>query len=313
MVAQALFDPAQAALYDHYVPAPPHYRWGAYGAFVGVGPVLLAAIGLALRRTTATVALALSAAVCFALSLGHFADWSPWALLHRIPPMTSVRFPSRFLSATIVALACLSMVGVDAIARALRKRVAPAVVALCATALLAVVALDLARVSASIYRSHIKLRGEPAARIDRSKPFLMTQRTVGYAFAGVALNQSAVFCTSALYPPNHAQAGLPAAFLLHGGRATLTVAPNQLQVELDARTATTLVINQNFDPRFRLAAGAARGPLRSLAGVLALDVPAGKNRVLLRYQPVELQLGLAVSALSLLALWLWLRRRRAST
>jgi hypothetical protein len=95
------------------------YSWHEYNAYVGILILLIAAAGivLTLRRTFAEFAVA---AVMFSFMLGHFAEWAPWALLHKyVPPFTSMRVPSRFRLMLHTWICLFLAKGIDALPSAL--------------------------------------------------------------------------------------------------------------------------------------------------------------------------------------------------
>jgi hypothetical protein len=98
--------------------------------------------------------------------------------------------------------------------------------------------------------------------------------------------------------------------------------PNVLEYDLDAPAPSDLVINQNYDPSWRLTSGTgqvfdlgepAPAWLRDFAspGLLAVHVPAGHQRVQLRYRSASLVTGIAISLGTLfLSVGLWFIERR---
>ncbi len=74
--------------------------------------------------------------------------------------------------------------------------------------------------------------------------------------------------------------------------------PNEITLEVDARRPTRVLINQNHDRHWRSSVGV----VVSHQGLLAVDVPAGRNTVVVKFVDRALQLSLLASALTLLAL-----------
>jgi hypothetical protein len=86
--------------------------------------------------------------------------------------------------------------------------------------------------------------------------------------------------------------------------------PNELSYQVDSRWPSEVVINQNYDPGWRLERG--QGVVRPLNGWLAVSVPAGRQTIVLKYRDRAFEVGAIVSLLSLLiaaAILLWPRRR----
>jgi hypothetical protein len=74
--------------------------------------------------------------------------------------------------------------------------------------------------------------------------------------------------------------------LLGRGKVTLERwSPNRLEYTVDAAEPSVLVINQNYDRSWRVVSGP--GDTFSQNGLLAVHVPAGKSRTILRYISTE--------------------------
>jgi hypothetical protein len=74
--------------------------------------------------------------------------------------------------------------------------------------------------------------------------------------------------------------------------------PNEITLDVQARRATRILVNQNYDHHWRSTVGT----VVSHQGLLAVDVPAGRHTVVLTFVDRALQLSLLVSSLTLLAL-----------
>jgi hypothetical protein len=87
-------------------PVPiPAYNWHEWGIYVGVAGVVCLAIGLFFARGARENALRMLGLGCLLLGLGAFRPDAPWALLHRVPPFTSLHVPSRFHFPMVLLLA----------------------------------------------------------------------------------------------------------------------------------------------------------------------------------------------------------------
>jgi len=76
--------------------------------------------------------------------------------------------------------------------------------------------------------------------------------------------------------------------------------PNALRYQVDTHNPSVLVINQNYDPAWRVISGA--GPAFSTEdGLLAVPVVAGKSQVALRYLSLPALYGLAITILTILS------------
>src|ERR1035437_8761109 len=84
--------------------------------------------------------------------------------------------------------------------------------------------------------------------------------------------------------------------------------PNRLSFDVSATALTTLVINQNFDIDWQLESG--NGTMTSDHGRLAIEVPAGHQRLTLFYRPQHIVLAVLMTLGGLVAfiiLWWWER------
>jgi len=94
-------------------------------------------------------------------------------------------------------------------------------------------------------------------------------------------------------------------YLLGAGTVILTNwTPNALSFDVDAPSPTVMVVNQNYDPNWRLMQG--KGDLFSNDGLIAVRVPAGRQHIELGYRSRAFAIGLAITIVTTLAmLLLW--------
>jgi hypothetical protein len=78
----------------------------------------------------------------------------------------------------------------------------------------------------------------------------------------------------------------------------LSWSPNEIELAIDAKEATTIYVNQNWAPEWRSSVGT----VKSVEKLLAIDVPAGSYKLVLAYKDRALMACLSVSLLSLLVL-----------
>ena len=106
---------------SHPRPFPPHeYVWSEYGAFVGIGVVVLAMAGGVIAFLGGPEArharrMSLGFIVFSGLMLGNWGPWSPWVLLHQLPIYDSLRVPSRFRVFAVLYLALLAGIALQRI------------------------------------------------------------------------------------------------------------------------------------------------------------------------------------------------------
>ena len=99
----------------------PQFHWGAWPrvevGYLGILPLILAGLALALRRERRTWAWAGLAGVSFVLALGIYAIPHGWLTL--LPGFGQLRAPARLVLLTDFALAALAAIGLDAALRPL--------------------------------------------------------------------------------------------------------------------------------------------------------------------------------------------------
>ena len=99
----------------------PQFHWGAWPrvevGYIGIFPLILAGLALALRRERRTWAWAGLAGITFVLALGIYAIPHGWLTL--LPGFGQLRAPARLVLLTDFALAALAAIGLDAALRPL--------------------------------------------------------------------------------------------------------------------------------------------------------------------------------------------------
>jgi len=100
-------------------------------------------------------------------------------------------------------------------------------------------------------------------------------------------------------------------YLLDAGKVTQTEwTPNRLSFEIDTPAATSLVINQNTYPGWRVAQGT--GSIYSYDGRIAVRVPAGRQQIQVLYLPRHIiwaYIITSLAAVTLIMVWLLETRR----
>jgi hypothetical protein len=305
LVLKALFHFQQAELYPQYRPDISFPIWSSCGAFLGPVPLLLAAFALRLRKPdAATWGLVAAGIVGLALMFGHFSPWAPWALLRRLPLVGALGAPWRFAIVMILSSSVLAVAGLNRLVDHVTLRGWR----LASRSILVLVVL-LAVGGPLIYSLHplfprdIWVRRHLPAFIDRSRPFQQGVFNWKRMYEVIPDNIGVVNCYGSLGPPSGVQEHRPAAFLEpRAGTARLRVEPNELIVDVDAAAATTLVIQQNYHRDWAIEEGKTRSGLGESNGLLAVQVPAGKQQLRLGYRPTSFHRGLFLSGLALLGL-----------
>jgi hypothetical protein len=292
-------------------------EYGNYFGFVGVA-LMLAGLGLVLRRRRALWPLIAAAVTLVLFQLGNLVPM-PWWLLKHLPVYKNLRVAARF---TLVAgIFCCALIGVaveewgaPALARwralAPRRRLAAAGVLALAAAYL-VDAASWNRLQFLPTFGAAPPREPPAAEFhqvpgDRGRMMVYPRANLGTL---------SCFEETPLDISPRLRGDLPADEYLAdpaaGSVRRLLWSPNRIVLEVDARRPTTVLVNQNMGTGWR-AEGAALVE-KGEDGLLAARVDAGHHVVTFRYLPRSVLAGAAVSLLAAagaLAFLLSERRRR---
>ncbi len=130
-------------------------------------------------------------------------------------------------------------------------------------------------------------------------------------------NLGAIRCTCcAYYPPRgsvrgYDQEGYRGEYYLLGPGEVKQArwTPNRLIYDVNVPAPTALIINQNMYPGWRVSQGAAS--LSAYNGLIAVHLPAGKQRVVLRYVPRDFLLACLITLLALaILIGVWLVEER---
>jgi hypothetical protein len=305
-------------VYDFPWRHPNHiYVWNEYTAFVGWPLLALGLVGLVVALARRRFALLFGLSLFVGLMLGNRGPYAPWVLLHELPIYDSLRVPSRFSVFATFYLALLAGLGFDAILKSVRAlplvrgnvgRSGRAFFA----ALLAFVAIAPPIAFGIAIHTHWDgppIFGEPAPRFHNAR--------VNYQFDVASLprrNLGTPLCYSGAMSwrtsPRLWIGDVPQARVEGGGRVALaerTTTSFTAVAEMDR--PGRLVFNSNYHPDW-VADGL---PVVDDGGRLAVELPAGRHAVRVRYEPETLPLALGLGAAGLaLALsgWVLGRRRR---
>lgn len=255
------------------------WGWQEIGAYVG----LFMALGIAgLMRPWRALPWALVAAVLVTLTMGARGPWWPWALLHKLPVFSWEHLPYRFIIPLVQAIAVLAGFGADWIADGCGTAIA--------AALVVAAALDCFWVGTYNLRYPLQDQVAAAAPGDFRQ---VREPGSGYTIVSrdmvrlTSQNLGIVNCYDyTQWNSSVAASGEPNyrgdQYLLGAGTVVLVKwTPDRLGFTVDAPSATTLVVNQNYDRFWRLTAG--RGTIISQGGLLAVSIPAGRQTLRLSY------------------------------
>ena len=293
--------------------------WSKYGIVLA-----LAALAVVLLDTAAAIFFG-GFLFAFSLAMGDFGPYSPFHLLKALPIFSQLRFPDRYIVLVLFFGSVAASRGItrleDAVP-ALVKRLVGAIarwrkwerldtprelvwIAVGFATLCSVMVLR-GRLEVVLETVRVKPGGmyaqEPARVYEGEFKQSRGNRRDVHIFA--AANMGSIYCVagnplpeSPLLRGDLAQEEYP----LDPSKATvkrLMWSPNEIQLEVDAKVPTTIRVNQNYASEWRTNVGTVKSDEK----LLAVDVPAGKNVVVLAYKDRALTTCLLVSLASLLAL-----------
>lgn len=297
---------------DMYLLRSPHWRarvpnqqyvLGEYQAYIGWIGFLVFWVGVIAAASESWWLLAVSLALV-ALMLGHFASWAPWTYLHaHVPPFKSMRVPARFRLLLALPIAAHMGYAVDKAPAAIRRAVGMPALASALRVALFGLGVFAAGDSAGLFTEILEYRfTDPKPAVVTPSPRFYYGGDVHSDFA----NQPR---------QNHAWLGCRAAWYYNieapvwsGDVPQARAADDAATVESVSRTHNTfsLTVNASRPAKILLNSAYERG-WQSTVGVvvadrqlLALEVPAGRHEIRMRYWPRRLTLGLWISALGLI-------------
>jgi hypothetical protein len=265
------------------------------------------------------------AVLFLAFACGDFGPYSPFHLLKKLPIFGQLRIPDRYMVLVLFFMCVAAARGAtriedaasriltgiwDLIARRvpLMRGEARSVAIATFVGVAATVAARLAWQPTEDVLETVKIRpgGMYVLEAPRTydQPFKQSRGNRRDAHVFTAANLGSLYCVSGNPVPESA--------LLRGdleqeeypedpAKATvkrLDWSPQAITLEVDAREATTVRINQNYDAHWRTDVGT----VRDLDKLLVVDVPAGKNVVHVTYKDYTTYFCLAVSLATLIAL-----------
>jgi hypothetical protein len=286
-------------------------RSGNYGRegqqFVGSFLVPLCLLGALRLRALPAIALGL---LCAWVATGYAYPHSLFATLRSLPVLELLRYPERFLFLACIFAYEVAALGVDKwVVRTRRAPVAGGAMVLVSACLML---LSLQQVASN---AHASARGmwTGSAPVELARPFKQTRGNRWLAQYYAPISRGSISCWEAYpVPMSPALRGDLAQeeYLLDASAGSVerkAWSPNRIELAVELKRATRLLINQNYHVGWH----ANLAPTRSHEGLLALDLPAGKHELKLRFRPRSALFGALVSvAAAALALGFLLGRRR---
>lgn len=305
--------------------------------------VMLAIAGAIFADVAAGICIG-GALLFYMLSLGEFAEYSPFWFIKHFPVLKALRYPERFTVMVIFFTAVAASRGMsrmeDSLPKLLKamwhwieslnlrervkrltKRDIPALETITTprdTAILNFIAIGLAA-----YGSYKILApaAEEAAAAQRAPSTALYIEEAPRYYAGEfkqargnrrdahiwpALNMGSLNCVVGFTIPEspRLRADLPQEeYPIDPSLASVkrvSWSPNEIVLDVDAKAPTTILVNQNWAKKWH----ASEGKVRSEEGLLAVDVPAGKQTLRIYYRDYVVLFAFLVSLCTVLTI-LW--------
>ncbi|MRR06355.1 MAG: hypothetical protein EG828_05335 [Deltaproteobacteria bacterium] len=320
------------------------FGWWEYGSYLGVVGVTLYIFSFSLYRKHKPLLCA--SLVLMIVSLGNFAEFAPWTLLHRLPLFSSFKVPTRSLIVFAFSAALLTGLSLESLQRTHENR-AKIFVAI----LVLVMSVDLFSVSYRIFseanqpsamfsdelRPDTGANRENRGKLYRISPSATTgllhsvpsvhepfhqisvpiaQRNVHGAWSDqylpLLLNRGVIDAYET-FP--FARNALPVTdkrykgesyFMGRGAVELLQWTPNRLVFKVKALDRGFIVINQNFWAGWR----ATKGIVRPYNGLLSIECDKGEHTLSVYFLPTAFLVGVCLFAgtLGMLAIDRYRRR-----
>jgi hypothetical protein len=234
-------------------------NWGywEYGAYLGFPFAALAMIGM-VKNPRRSAPWAITALVMLAISAGDFAANAPWQWFHVLPVFDSLRVPSRWIIPFIASLAPIVGYGLERLGGGVlwREVIAALLVIAGLTDAWRVVSSDLGYIPVG-----------PAIELQRANEFQQVwdpyQR---HMFRLARAGFGALNCENEIvtWAPGTATGSNQSIYrgeqyLTERGAIHLILwTPNLIEYEVDAPSATTIIVNQNYDAGWKVIEGHGR-------------------------------------------------------
>lgn len=283
-----------------------------YGAYVGILPgILYFGSFFLLRRHPALV---LTSVVMALFCLGNFAAWAPWTVLHQLPIIKTFHIPMRLVLGFLLPFGLLAGIFLKEIEK--RSRILAFIVMI-------LLAADIFFIGSRVFTEAARpltIRDRVLVQDNGHFTQEMVTRKGHSAFGAwsdqfvfVRHNKGVVDAYEPVRVARRAVARTDPRYrgevYWHKGQGLLdkvSWSPNKLSYQIDSSEGGVLVINQNFDPGWRVSAG----EIFSHDGLIAVRVPAGEHALLLRYLPFSFLLGVGILGVGILGSgWVFLRER----
>ena len=305
------------------VPGFPLLGWHEFGAYVGMIPIIFYLIGVS-KSGKKFWPLIITGFICLLASFGDQSPFNLWGAISRLPIYRSLTTPSRYIVGFMLTFSILSGFGLSRLEkwsvgwnRRLRFLV-PFITLF--------VLIDLWYVNSKILRNAFIVS---PVQVERNHVFRQRYRE--------DLNLSSK-SRSSIYPVFLSNSGLLKGYevmyiergevsiesdphyrgevYLERGQGTVAIdyfSPNKIIVDVDAKEADVLTVNQNHFKGWRVRCDGESRSSEAHKGLISARVEPGKNRITFYYFPRCFLFGLLVSGLYIIAVIAWhLKREKQS-
>ena len=237
------------------------------------------------------------------VSLGNFAKWAPWSLLHRLPFMSSTRVSSRFIIISVFVIAILAGLVLELFYREVKQSSKAKYFFI---AIIIFIILDLLTVNTKPFNNvfpNYPSEVSPGDVFHQMKDFDVGRSG---AYSSIYLNLLANTGTLNAYDavPNKVFAKSfndseykGEVYLDGNGTASYAYwSPNKLIVNINIENESRLIMNQNYDAGWRIKGKVAE----SFKGLLSTNVTPSDKTVEFYYLPTAFIIGLTMTLVSII-------------
>jgi hypothetical protein len=270
------------------------FLFAEYGAYVSIVFVALAVIGL-VSRPLRSLPWLMPAVIFIAFARGFTGgDHSPVLILRYLPMGQSAGLTGRYLIPFVFCVGVIAALGADFLCSTFDSWGRSIVVVLIAAGI-----VDSWVVGAPNLRY---LFHNDVAQLEVSSDFRQywvagpdNQTEIAQANMGSVNCQGYGYCDIPENALGYNQEGYRGEYYLLGaGTASQTLwTPNRLQYVVNVPAPTSLVVNQNYYPGWRVTSG--NGELYQEGGLIALRFPPGRQQIELVYAPQHILLAFALT------------------
>lgn len=313
----------------------PQWGWHEYGMYIGWVPFLVLLVCVAFARGERGRALRVAGLCALALGFGAFHEYAPWTLLHQVSIFRSQHVPTRWLYPAVLLLGLACVTAIESwLARRRSRETLEALLLVACFPLALDISLEANRpMQSAFWMRMTPPQVEPAFRLEQRVPRALQYARRDYApevlpamHAGIGVIECTMHSSLNIWSPKD-ERGYPRFVGARGrgspeyrgevytasgqGEAELArFSPNELVVRVrGGRPGDRLIVNQNFDPGWRVNGRPAEEHQKALATTLSKP----DEELVFRFRPRGLVAGLGVFCATVLGLVVLARQRRRAS